>query len=172
MNSNGAPLTGFAPIIVPRARLMILGSFPGVASLGAQRYYAHPRNQFWPIVGALCGEDLVGKGYDERLDALRRHGIALWDVIEQCERRGSLDSAITNAVGNAFDAVLEQMPELEMIAFNGGTAARMQSWFEARGYRTMRMPSTSPAYAAMRAADKLASWSALRPWIVRPPVAD
>ncbi|MDB5909538.1 MAG: hypothetical protein JWP34_3652, partial [Massilia sp.] len=80
-----AGLTGLAPVIAANTRILILGSFPGAASLSAQQYYAHPRNQLWPILSALAGEDLVGQPYDERLSRLLAHRIGLWDVLGACE---------------------------------------------------------------------------------------
>jgi hypoxanthine-DNA glycosylase len=86
-------LTGLAPVIAPDTRILILGSFPGAASLAAQQYYAHPRNQFWKLVGELVNEDLYNLPYDERLPRLLAHRFGLWDVLAACEREGSLDSA-------------------------------------------------------------------------------
>lgn len=163
----------FPPVADPdTARILILGSMPGVASLAAQRYYAHPRNQFWPIMGALCGAgpDLP---YAERLRALTGAGIALWDVLESCERAGSLDAAIDvrSAQANDFAAFLDAHPGIVRIAFNGGTA---EKHFRrdvmphlpppARALDLLRLPSTSPAHAGMGAQEKLARWrAALQP---------
>ena len=154
-------LTGLPPVHDRRARLLILGSFPGVASLQAVQYYAHPRNLFWPALSAVTGEPLATLPYDRRLVRVRAHGIAIWDVIGQCFRRGSLDGAIRDPVGQDFDGFLAQLPRLQAVAFNGGLAARAEPWFRSRGYRTYRLPSTSPAHASMPAARKLDAWQIL-----------
>ncbi|MEI7446375.1 MAG: DNA-deoxyinosine glycosylase [Burkholderiales bacterium] len=154
-------LRGLPPVIGPAPRLLLLGSFPGEASLAAARYYAHPRNQFWPIVGALLGEPLPALPYEVRLERLKARRIALWDALGACRREGSLDAAIRDARGNDFDALLARMPGLGAVAFNGATAARAQPLFAARGLATYRMPSTSPAFAGLRFDAKLARWRAL-----------
>ncbi len=156
-------LCGLPPVHDARARLLILGSFPGVASLQAEQYYAHPRNLFWPTLATLLAEDLPALPYPQRLQRVRAHQIAIWDVIGQCFRQGSLDGAIREPVGQDFDGFLKQLPALQAVAFNGGLAARGEPWFRSRGYRTYRLPSTSPAYAALPAAQKLAAWRALLP---------
>ena len=155
-------LTGLAPVHDRRARLLILGSFPGVASLQASQYYAHPRNLFWPVLSDLIGEDLPALAYRQRLVRVREHGIAIWDVIGQCFRRGSLDGAIREPVGQDFDRFLAKLPALQAVAFNGGLAAKGEPWFRSRGYRTYRLPSTSPAHASLSAERKLAAWRVLR----------
>ncbi len=96
-------LTGLPPVIDQTTRTLILGSFPGIASLQAQQYYAHPRNQFWALLSALLQTDLQGMAYQQRLACLLQHGIGLWDVIAGCRRAGSLDSAIRAARANPFD---------------------------------------------------------------------
>ena len=159
---SAALLYGLPPIAGPDTRLLILGSFPGAASLQAGQYYAHPRNQFWPVLSALTGEDLVTLPYRQRLIRVRAHGIAIWDVIGECFRRGSLDGAIRDPVGQDFDAFLAQLPRLQAVAFNGGLAAKGEPWFRSRGYRTYRLPSTSPAHASLSAGQKLAAWRVLR----------
>ena len=161
----GAPERGLPPIHHPQARVLILGSFPGRASLGAQRYYAHPRNLFWPIVEGLCGVDLDDAHcvWQARIAMLERHGIALWDVIARCERRGSLDSSIRRAQLQDFEPLLAAMPALQAVVFNGRLAAAREAWFSARGYRTWVLPSTSPANAGTPVAAKHAAWSVLAP---------
>ena len=128
------------------------------------RYYAHPRNLFWPIVAELSGVTLRDASYAQRLAVLRRHGIALWDVIESCERRGSLDTAIRNAQIQTFEPLLAQLPALRAVAFNGRLAARREHWFRMRGYHTHVMPSTSPANAGTPRDAKIAAWRAIARW--------
>ncbi len=126
-------LQGIAPVADRRTRLLILGSFPGVASLAARQYYAHPRNAFWPILGALWGLDMAALPYRARLDALRRHGLGLWDVHARCRRAGSLDAAIEDAEPNDLAALVQRLPLLQAIAHNGGESARamrVEKWME------------------------------------------
>ncbi|GAB2849120.1 DNA-deoxyinosine glycosylase [Pseudoduganella ginsengisoli] len=159
--SSSIPLTGLAPVIDRHTRILILGSFPGEASLKAQQYYAHPRNALWPILSALTGEDLAGLPYAERLPRLLAHRIGLWDVLGACERKGSLDSAIRKPAANDFERLHRLCPELETVGFNGQTAGKFAPQFAAAGYRTVVLPSTSPAHAAMAFDDKVTSWRRL-----------
>lgn len=152
------PLTGLAPVIAPTIRILILGSFPGAASLAAQQYYAHPRNQLWPILSALTGESLAGMAYHERLPRLLANDIGLWDVLGACERKGSLDAAIRNPAANDFVRLRELCPLLETVGFNGQTSGKFAARFAAQGYRTVVLPSTSPAHAALSFDEKLAIW--------------
>jgi hypoxanthine-DNA glycosylase len=158
---TAAALTGLAPVIAANTRILILGSFPGAASLAAQQYYAHPRNQLWPILSALTGEDLAAQAYDERLPRLLKHGFGLWDVLGACERQGSLDSAIRNPAANDFARLRELCPRLETVGFNGQTSGKFAPGFAAAGYRTCVLPSTSPAHAALSFAEKLSIWKEL-----------
>lgn len=155
-------LSGLAPIVRRDARVLILGSFPGAASLAAGRYYAHPRNQFWRVLDALTGETLSALPYAARLARVRSHRIAIWDVLAACTRPGSLDSSIRDASGNDFVSLFARAPRIAAVAFNGATAARLEPWFAARGLATYRMPSTSPAHAGMSFEGKLDRWLALR----------
>jgi len=155
-------LAGLAPVVRRDARLLILGSFPGEASLAAGQYYAHPRNQFWPILGRLLDEPLAELGYAARLACVRAHRIAIWDVVGYCRRSGSLDSAIRDPQANDFDALLRRAPGLGAVAFNGATAARFEPWFAQRGLATYRLPSTSPAHASLDLASKLDRWRVLQ----------
>jgi hypoxanthine-DNA glycosylase len=150
--------TGFAPVIAPDARLLVLGSFPGEASLAAGHYYAHPRNLFWTILAEVLGEPLTGVAFDERYRIVRMRGIAIWDVLSACRREGSLDSAIREAQPNDFSRLRALAPRLERVLFNGRQAGRFAAAFAAQGYDVDVLPSTSPAYAAMPAAEKLAAW--------------
>lgn len=155
------PLQGLAPVLARSTRILVLGSFPGAASLAAQQYYAHPRNQLWPILSALCGEDLAGMPYAERLPRLLAHGFGLWDVLGACEREGSLDTAIRRPAANDFQQLRALCPRLETVGFNGQTAGKFAPQFAAQGYRTLVLPSTSPAHASLSFAQKLTSWREL-----------
>ena len=169
MSDGGTRIRCFAPVADPAtARVLILGSMPGVASLTAGQYYAHPRNQFWPIMGALfgAGPDLP---YPDRLATLTRAGIALWDVLSSCERRVSLDSAIDlrSAQANDFASFLDRHPGITRVCFNGALAEtrfRHDVMAHVRPLECIRLPSTSPAHAGLSAADKLQAWrAALQP---------
>ena len=154
-------LTGLAPVVAANTRILILGSFPGAASLAAQQYYAHPRNQLWPMLSVLTGEDLAGLPYAERLPRLLAHGVGLWDVLGACEREGSLDSSIRKPAANDFARLRTLCPALEMVGFNGQTSGKFAMQFAAAGYRTVVLPSTSPAHAALSFDRKLESWRQL-----------
>ena len=160
--SKDSPLlTGLAPVIAPDTRILVLGSFPGAASLAAQQYYAHPRNQFWKLVGALVGEDLYGLPYEERLPRLLAHRFGLWDVLAACEREGSLDSAIRKPAANDFERLHKLCPQLETVGFNGQASGKFAPQFAEAGYRTVVLPSSSPAHMAMTFEQKLAVWRQL-----------
>jgi len=154
-------LSGLPPVIAPNTRILILGSFPGAASLAAQQYYAHPRNALWPILSALTGEPLAELPYTDRLPRLLAHGFGLWDVLGACEREGSLDSAIRKPAANDFQRLRELCPALETVGFNGQTSGKFAPQFAAQGYRTVLLPSTSPALAALTLQQKLAAWRRL-----------
>ncbi len=151
-------LTGLAPVIDNRARVLILGSFPSTASLAAQQYYAHPQNQFWRILGEVIGQPLKEMDYPHRIAAVQAAGIAIWDVFASCERAGSLDTAIRDAVPNPLAVLQNSAPALRRICFNGGMAARRVREVEAMGFEALVLPSTSPANAGMSFAEKLARW--------------
>lgn len=157
----GRRLQGLAPVIEGRTRLVVLGSFPGAASLAAGRYYAHPRNQFWALLGAIWGVDLVGLGYGERLAELRRRGLGLWDVYASCEREGSLDASIRGAVLNDLASLKRRAPGLRAVAHNGGESARHAAHTALLGLVVHRLPSTSPANASWSFDRKLAAWRAV-----------
>jgi len=157
-------LHGLPPVIDRSTRVVILGSFPGVASLRAGQYYAHPRNHFWPILGALWGVDLVSVPYDQRLDALLAHGLGVWDVYDSCQREGSLDSAIVEPRLNDLASLAQRAPGLRAVAHNGGESARAMRHTRALGVEVLRLPSTSPANASWSFERKLAAWrQALEP---------
>jgi hypoxanthine-DNA glycosylase len=156
-----SPLSGLPPVIAPNTRILVLGSFPGAASLAAQQYYAHPRNALWPILSALTGEPLADLPYADRLPRLLAHGFGLWDVLGACEREGSLDSAIRKPAANDFQRLRELCPALDTVGFNGQTSGKFAPQFAAQGYRTVVLPSTSPALAALTFQQKLAAWRRL-----------
>lgn len=145
-----------------RARVLILGTMPGVASLGAGEYYAHPRNIFWDLMGQFAG---AGRSlsYAKRLAALRLAGIALWDVVAECERTGSLDSAIRRERAQDISGLLARCPRIGTILFNGQPAARLFRRHVRelpRDIRCVVLPSTSPAHAALGGSAKAARWRA------------
>ena len=150
----------FAPVVDMGTRILILGSLPGVASLAAQRYYAHPQNAFWRLVGGAIGVDLSLLDYDARLAALLAHRIGLWDVVATARRAGSLDGAIRDVERHDLGALVATLPALRLVAFNGRTAAAI-------GTRTLPaatphrvLPSSSAAYT-LPFATKAAAWAAL-----------
>ena len=158
---NAAPpelRSGLAPIIARNTRLVVLGSFPGVASLRAQQYYGHPRNHFWPILSALWGVDLVAMTYAQRLAEVRSHGLGVWDVYAACRREGSLDTAIEDPELNDLASLKRRAPQLEAVAHNGGESARAMRHTLALGVAVYRLPSTSPANASWSFERKLAAW--------------
>ena len=162
--ARAAGRRGLPPVLPPEARVLVLGSFPGVASLAARQYYAHPRNHFWPVMGAVLGEPLCAMPYAERLARLAARGVALWDTIVACERRGSSDQAIRNAVRAEVSRVRRAAPGIVVVAFNGNTAARAAPRWHEAGYATLALPSTSPAYTRPLA-EKIAAWRALGAWL-------
>ncbi len=153
-------LQGLAPLAGPAARLLVLGSFPGVASLEAQQYYAHPRNQFWPLLAALWQQDLHIWPYAERVNWVTARGLAVWDVYARCRRPGSLDAAISDAELNDLPALVAGLPQLVLIAHNGGESARSMRITRALGLPVLRLPSTSPANASWSFERKRLAWQA------------
>lgn len=156
-------LSGFPPILDTRSRILILGSFPGVASLHQGQYYAHPRNQFWRLVGAALGQaDLADWDYSSRVECLLSQGVGVWDVVQHCDREGSLDSRIRAATLNPLIHTLQtQAPALQRIGFNGALAWKWGRSLSAEGYQCFQLPSSSPAAASLSFAEKLARWQLL-----------
>jgi hypoxanthine-DNA glycosylase len=138
--------------------VLVLGSFPGAASLAARQYYAHPQNQCWRLLGEVTGEPLHQLDYASRCSALLDHGIGLWDVYSACLRDGSLDSAIRSAEVNDFASLKLQAPELARVCHNGRTSASFVHDMRRLGFETREMPSSSPAHASMRFEAKLERW--------------
>lgn len=157
-------IASFSPISRHSAQVLILGSIPGEASLSANQYYAHPRNAFWKIMGELIGFD-PNAPYQQRLEALKNADIALWDVLHSCQRKGSLDTSIENdsVEVNDFDAFFAAHPGIRLVCFNGAAAARCYQLHVLRkGRHTLlnyvRLPSTSPAHAALSLQQKMEIW--------------
>lgn len=163
INTDSAELrhAGLAPVADARTRLLVLGSFPGVQSLQAGQYYAHPRNQFWRILGALWNQPLDAQDYAARCQAALAHGLGIWDVYAHCNREGSLDSAIRNATLNDLAGLRARCTQLQAIAHNGGESWRHHRLTEALGLPVYRLPSTSPANASWSFERKLESWREL-----------
>ena len=151
-----------APVGSNDARLLILGSLPGEASLKAQRYYAHPQNQFWRLLGSAIREDLAGLDYEKRLQRLAARDIALWDVVGEARRQGSLDGAIRGATPNQLRDYAATHPRLKAIAFNGQTAARLgrSALGDLAEIQLVDLPSSSPAYT-LALAEKAKRWTLL-----------
>jgi TDG/mug DNA glycosylase family protein len=158
--------TGLPPVLAADTRVLILGSFPGEASLTAGQYYAHPRNHFWPILGQLLGEPLPELPYAARLARLEAHHVGLWDTIVACERNGSLDGAIRNAEHGEVVRVQCVAARLDLVCFNGKTAARAERVWRDAGYATRVLPSSSPAYTRPFA-EKLSAWRAIGDFLRR-----
>jgi hypoxanthine-DNA glycosylase len=141
---NTLMIRGLGPISGKDARLLILGSMPGKKSIERQQYYAHPHNAFWKIMGRIFGET---ESYQDKTDRLMKHRIALWDVIQTCKRKGSLDSAIKNPKYNNIESFLRKHPKIEHILLNGTEAAKSYIRYT-KGKLSLphtRLPSTSPA---------------------------
>lgn len=159
------PLYGFPPIARATARILVLGSMPGVASLRAGEYYAHPHNRFWPIMGEILGFD-AGAPYARRKAALMKAGIALWDVVASCEREGSLDASIAedSIVANDFAGFLAAHRRIARVCFNGRKAEAawrrhvLPQWAVPPALEYRLLPSTSPAHAGMGYRSKLRHW--------------
>lgn len=159
-------LQGFPPIESAAARTLILGTMPGRASLDAGQYYAHPRNAFWRILGGLLGFD-PGEAYERRTARLVASEIAVWDVLRACRRRGSLDQGIEaeSVVANDFGGFFASHPRIDRIYCNGSGAELLYRKHVLRAdvavpdIAPVRLPSTSPAHAALSVAEKSAAWS-------------
>lgn len=162
--------TGFNLLGNNKAQILILGSMPSVASLAKQQYYGHPRNTFWRIMGALFNDDKP-IAYSQANRMLEAQGIAVWDVLKSCARQGSLDSAIEESTIkiNDFARLFNSFGNIKQVFFNGGTAQALYKKYvypdlpaKYKAFNHTKIPSTSPAYAAMSYQDKLAAWSVLK----------
>lgn len=156
----------FPPVVDANTRLLLLGSLPGEVSLAQSRYYAHPRNQFWILMGDLLEADMARLSYSERLAQLLAAGVGLWDVVASATRKGSLDMHIREHVPNELAALAGSLPRLGAIAFNGKTAAAIgrRQIGEVAGLALVELPSSSPANT-LPLAHKRQQWIALRPFL-------
>lgn len=157
------PKSSFAPVIDAETRLLLCGSLPGEASLAAGRYYAHPRNQFWRLLGSVLDEPLEQWSYDARLERLLARGVGLWDVVASARRRGSLDQALREVSATPLAELVQSLPALRGVGFNGGTAATIgrRSLAGVEGLTLIDLPSSSPAFTLPFAA-KAERWGVLK----------
>lgn len=154
--------SSFPPVVAPDTRVLVLGSLPGERSLAAQRYYAHPQNRFWHLIGRVIGRPLEPLDYEARLAALLEAKVGLWDTVASAHRTGSLDAAIREAEHNPLATLAASLPNLRAVGFNGATSARIgMPQLAHSGLVLMSLPSSSPAYAAMALAEKEKLWAAL-----------
>ncbi|MDR6919638.1 MULTISPECIES: DNA-deoxyinosine glycosylase [Chryseobacterium] len=152
-------ISSFLPLIDNQSEILILGSIPGVKSLEKQQYYAHPQNKFWKIIFELLNEE-VTESYTKRTEILKKHHIALWDVIDSCERKGSLDSEIRNEEANQIAELLEEYPNVKAIFCNGGKSYKNLQKLLGKNYRLpiFLLPSTSPLHT-ISFEKKLGEWT-------------
>lgn len=153
----------FPALSNPEASVLLLGTMPGVKSLEINQYYGHPQNNFWKLITQVFEEEST-TNYVQKIEMLKRNKIAVWDVLQACERQGSLDSAIMKEVPNDFTNFLNEHPNIKIIAFNGQKAA---AFFKkhvrlSKEYELITLPSTSPANAGKSFEQKLNEWKAIR----------
>jgi double-stranded uracil-DNA glycosylase len=165
------PIAGFAPLGDDRATVLVLGSMPSVASLEAGQYYGHSRNAFWPLMAEMFGFDSE-LSYEQRAQAVADHGIAIWDVLQSCQRPGSLDSDIQKGseVANPFGQFFRTHAHLRVLVFNGRKSEQLYRRLvlpqhPATSLATLCMPSTSPAMASLDFTGKLQKWRAMLDWL-------
>ncbi len=158
--------SSFAPIVSPDTRVLILGSLPGEASLAAGRYYAHPQNQFWRLIGGVIAQDFASLDYEARLAALNLANVGLWDTVASARREGSLDGALREVEGNPLGDLVATLPTLCAIGFNGATAAKIgRRALGETQIALIDLPSSSPAHARMSFADKAQRWKSVRQFL-------
>lgn len=156
----------FPPVVAPDTRVLILGSLPGEKSLAVQRYYAHPQNRFWHLIGAVIGRALEPLEYEARLAALLAAKVGLWDTVASAQRSGSLDAAIREAEHNPLAELAASLPDLRAVGFNGKTSARIgMPQLAHTKLALIPLPSSSPAHASMRLAEKEKLWGQLREFL-------
>lgn len=168
----GERISSFSPVIDEKSKVLILGSIPGSRSLQMQEYYAHPQNVFWKIMFTILKEEYPSN-YSQKLMILKKHNIALWDVIDSCERKGSLDSEIKNETNNDVLKLLKKHPNLEVIFCNGQKAYK--NVLKIIGYQTHIpievLPSTSPLHT-VSFAQKLEKWQIINQYLTKVPSGD
>jgi TDG/mug DNA glycosylase family protein len=154
-------IVAFPPILPEKPHTLILGTMPGLKSLKFQQYYAHPQNQFWKFMGDIYGAN-PSLPYEERLRILKEHGIAVWDVVQACQRQGSMDADIKNEVVNDFEAFFQRHPTIRRVVFDSLTAEKIYNKrvlpMLTKNLQYARVPSPSPAHARMSYTAKLARW--------------
>lgn len=158
---HGLRLQGLPPLLAPHTRVLVLGSFPGAASLAARQYYAHPQNQFWKILQAIWPSSqygVCGDSYESRSKWMLSHGLGVWDVYAACEREGSLDASIRHPQVNDLASLRRRCPQLQAIAHNGGESYKLARCTADLGLPVYKLPSTSPANASWSFERKLAAW--------------
>ena len=154
--------SSFQPVIAPDTRVLVLGSLPGERSLAAGRYYAHPQNRFWHLIGKVIDVALEPLEYEQRLAALLAANVGLWDTVASAHRAGSLDAAIREAEANPLADLVASLPELRAVGFNGKASARIgMPQLAASGLALIALPSSSPANASIPLADKEKLWGRL-----------
>lgn len=158
-------ISSFPPLIDHGSQILILGSIPGVKSLEKQQYYAHPQNKFWKIIFELFSEKFT-EDYQEKINTLKRNHIAVWDVIDSCERKGSLDSEIKNEEANQIAELLEQYPNVKAIFCNGGKSYRSLQKILGKSFKIpiFLLPSTSPLHT-ISFDKKLEEWKVILEYI-------
>lgn len=158
-------ISSFPPFVDDTSRILILGSIPGVKSLEKQQYYAHPQNAFWKIIFTLCQEEFT-EDYAARIRILEKHHIALWDVIDSCERKGSLDSEIRNEEANQIAELLDEHPNIQAIFCNGGKSYKNLQKILGKDFRipVFLLPSTSPLHT-IAFGKKLEEWEKILTFI-------
>jgi len=154
--------SSFRPVVAPDTRVLVLGSLPGERSLAAGRYYAHPQNRFWHLLGRVIGVELARLDYEDRLMALLAAKVGLWDTVASAHRVGSLDAAIREAEHNPLADLARSLPELRAVGFNGQASARIgMPQLAGTDLALIPLPSSSPANASIPLARKEELWAAL-----------
>jgi hypoxanthine-DNA glycosylase len=149
----------FSPISSPDSNILILGTMPGTKSLELNQYYGHSQNNFWKFMFTIFNEN-PSADYETKKALLLKNKIALWDVLQYCDRIGSLDSAIKNEIANDFETFLKEHPKIKTILFNGQKAAAFFKKYVhlQKSYTLITLPSTSPANAGKSFQSKLEEW--------------